>query len=176
MSPANTGLGRQDSRVVLSQHAVVSGPALHVNLLLSHYARLALYAREMGEKHFQSTNTNTGSTFMHGMDLDFYLVVQVPGLIVFLCAFPAEDGLVVYLDELPFGTVAKVSKKAARGKRSEWLKLCFLFIKCHFPVKMHIVTLKRITSTLNDTVLPKRFASIWQQGKIANMKSKRARN
>lgn len=61
---------------------------------------------------------NTGSTFMHGMDLDVYLVVQVPGLIVFLCAFPAEDGLVVYLDELPFGTVAKVSKKAARGKRS----------------------------------------------------------
>lgn len=40
---------------------------------------------------------------------------------------------------------------------------------------MHIVTLERITSTLNDTVLPKRFASIWQQGKIANMKLKRAR-
>lgn len=42
-----------------------------------------------------------------------YLVVQVPGLIVFLCAFPAIDGLVVYLDELPFRTVAEVSKKAA---------------------------------------------------------------
>lgn len=55
---------------------------------------------------------------MHGMELDFYLVVQVPGLIVLLCAFPAEDGLVVYLDELPFRAVAKVSKKAGdrRGK------------------------------------------------------------
>lgn len=44
-----------------------------------------------------------------------YLVVQVPGLIVFLCAFPAIDGLVVYLDELPFRTVAEVSKKAAEA-------------------------------------------------------------
>lgn len=42
----------------------------------------------------------------------FYLVVQVPGLIVLLCAFPVEDGLVVYLDELPFRTVAEVAKKA----------------------------------------------------------------
>lgn len=39
--------------------------------------------------------------------------MQVPGLIVFLCAFPTEDGLIVYLDELPFRTVAEVSKKAA---------------------------------------------------------------
>lgn len=41
-----------------------------------------------------------------------YLVVQVPGLIVFLCAFPVEDGLVVYFDELPVRTVAEVAKKA----------------------------------------------------------------
>lgn len=45
-----------------------------------------------------------------------YLVVQVPGLIVFLCALPAKDGLVVYLDELPFRTVAEVSEKAAEAK------------------------------------------------------------
>lgn len=43
------------------------------------------------------------------------LVVQVPGLIVLLGAFPAIDGLVVDLDELPFRTVAKVSKKAAEA-------------------------------------------------------------
>lgn len=34
-------------------------------------------------------------------------------MIVFLCAFPAENGLVVDLDELPFRTMAEVSKKAA---------------------------------------------------------------
>lgn len=39
--------------------------------------------------------------------------MQVPGLVVFLCAFPVEDGLVVDLDELPFRTVAEVAKKAA---------------------------------------------------------------
>lgn len=37
--------------------------------------------------------------------------MQVPGLIVLLYAFPAEDGLVVYLDELPFRAVAEVSEK-----------------------------------------------------------------
>lgn len=44
-----------------------------------------------------------------------YLVVQVPGLIVLFCAFPVIDGLVVYLDELPFRAVAEVSKKAAEA-------------------------------------------------------------
>lgn len=42
-----------------------------------------------------------------------YLVVQVPRLIVLLSAPPGEDGLVVYLDELPLGAVAEVSEKAA---------------------------------------------------------------
>lgn len=46
---------------------------------------------------------------------NFYLVVQVPGLIVFLCALPAIYRLVVYFDELPFRTVAEVSKKAAEA-------------------------------------------------------------
>lgn len=36
----------------------------------------------------------------------------MPGLIVFLGTFPVIDGLVVYLDELPFRTVAEVAKKA----------------------------------------------------------------
>lgn len=35
-------------------------------------------------------------------------------MIVFFCAVPAIDGLVVYLDELPFRAVAEVSKKAAK--------------------------------------------------------------
>lgn len=44
-----------------------------------------------------------------------YLVVQVPPLIVLLRALPAEDGLVVNLNELPLGAVAEVSKKAAKA-------------------------------------------------------------
>lgn len=51
--------------------------------------------------------------------LDSYLVVQVPGLVVFLRALPAEDGLVVDLDQLPFRAVAEVPKKAARGQRAK---------------------------------------------------------
>lgn len=39
--------------------------------------------------------------------------MQVPCLIVFLSAFPAEDRLVVDLDELPLRTVAEVTEKAA---------------------------------------------------------------
>lgn len=47
--------------------------------------------------------------------MNVYLVVEVPGLIVLLCALPAEDGLVVYLDKLPLRAVAEVSKKAAEA-------------------------------------------------------------
>lgn len=47
-----------------------------------------------------------------------HLVVQVPGLVVFLCAFPAVHGLVVDLDELPLRTVAEVAKKAAGAKEA----------------------------------------------------------
>lgn len=41
--------------------------------------------------------------------------MQVPRLIVFLRAFPAVDGLVVDLDELPLRAVAEVSKEAAEA-------------------------------------------------------------
>lgn len=48
--------------------------------------------------------------------------MQVPGLIVFLRAFPAIDGLVVYLDELPFRTVAEVAKKSAEANGKTLIK------------------------------------------------------
>ena len=47
-----------------------------------------------------------------------HLVVQVPSLIVLLRAFLAEDGLVVDLDELPFRTVAEVSKKSTQANNT----------------------------------------------------------
>lgn len=59
MSSTNAGLGREDSGVVPSQHAVVSGSALHVDLLLSHHARLALSQR--GEPGSVSTESFSGT-------------------------------------------------------------------------------------------------------------------
>lgn len=47
------------------------------------------------------------------------LVVQVPGLIVFLCALPAVEGLVIDLYELPLGAVTKMAKKAVGKSRNE---------------------------------------------------------
>lgn len=52
MSAANTGLSRQDSGVVFSQHAVVPRPALHVNLFLTHHARLPLWSDHTQWKSF----------------------------------------------------------------------------------------------------------------------------
>lgn len=124
MSSANTGLGWEDSGVVPSQHAVVSRSALHVNLFLSHHTRLALLAQQEPELQWVLiiSMAYTCHCYMCRMwCFHFsYLVVQVPGLIVFLCAFPAIYGLVVYLDELPFRTVAEVAKKAANG--GKWKK------------------------------------------------------
>ena len=37
--------------------------------------------------------------------------MKVPGLVVLFSTQPVEDGLVVYLDELPFRPVAEVSEK-----------------------------------------------------------------
>ena len=121
MSSTNTGLGRQDSGVVLSQHAVVSRPALHVNLLLSHHAWLSLSAQQAPQLHWLmfvfTAWTYTRSVVQIHVCCFYvsYLVVQVPGLIVFFCALPAKDGLVVYLDELPFRTVTEMSKKTAEA-------------------------------------------------------------
>lgn len=42
-----------------------------------------------------------------------YLVVQVPGLVVFLGALPAVEGLVIDLYELPLGAVTEMAEKAA---------------------------------------------------------------
>lgn len=61
----------------------------------------------MGDISFHGRNNNMRTCCFS------YLVVQVPGLVVFLCAFSAINRLVVYLDELPFRTVAEVSKKSA---------------------------------------------------------------
>lgn len=44
------------------------------------------------------------------------LVVQVPRLIVLLRALPAEDGPVVYLDELPLGAMAEVAKETEKAE------------------------------------------------------------
>ena len=44
--------------------------------------------------------------------------MQVPCLIVLLRAFLAEDGSVVYLDELPFRTVAEVSKETTQANNT----------------------------------------------------------
>lgn len=53
------------------------------------------------------------------MPLPFpYLVVQVPGLIVFLCALPAVEGLVIDLYELPLGAVTEMAKKAVGRSRN----------------------------------------------------------
>lgn len=38
-------------------------------------------------------------------------------MVVFLGALPAEDGFVVYLDELPLRAVAEMSKEAAKAKK-----------------------------------------------------------
>jgi len=116
MSSTNTGLSWKDFGVVLSQHAVVSRPALHVNLFLPHHTRLTLLTQQapqtlwllllvMATVHIPVWNVYAS-----------HLVVKVPGLIVFLCAFPAKNWLVVNLDELPFRTMTEVSKEAARGK------------------------------------------------------------
>lgn len=43
-----------------------------------------------------------------------YLAVQLPGSVVFLGTPSVENGLVVHLDQLPFGAVAEVSKHATR--------------------------------------------------------------
>lgn len=56
---------------------------------------------------------------LQGTEGWLHLVVQVPSLVVLLHALPAEDGLVVYLDELPLRAVTEMSKKAAEIKNKD---------------------------------------------------------
>lgn len=65
---------------------------------------------ELLKRRFHSLNFIKALTQTEGRR---HLVVQVPRLVVLLRALPAEDGLVVYLDELPLRAVTEMSKKAA---------------------------------------------------------------
>lgn len=119
MSTAYTGFRRKDSGVVPSQHAVVSSPAFHVNLFLTHHTRLTLCWHNRAVSKWFYTET------FQAVQQEIHLVVEVPRLVVFLCTLPTEDGFVVYLDELPLWAVAEMSKKAAKAKDNLLKKLIY---------------------------------------------------
>lgn len=117
---AGTRLWGVDPGIILSQHATVARPPLHILLLLTHHTLLFLFhIKKIVFGLFKSVNFNSRQFFKEhawtGMQEYFcYFVVQGPCLIVTVHASPAKKTLVVNLDQLPLWTVAEVSKKTAR--------------------------------------------------------------
>lgn len=122
MRSADAGFCRQDPRVVPSQHTVVARATFHVDLLLTHNARLALKKITWRVVTANKTFNSVSLYFTF-----FYLVMKVPRLVVALRAPSCKHRLVVDFDKLPFGAMAEMAEKPTNGPEKD---RSGMFFKC----------------------------------------------
>lgn len=105
-------------------HAYASGEAKHQQVrTVTLWMQKSPYALLKRTNTFLPGNTQyrKGSP-PHPLPIQWeYLIVQMPGLVVIFITPPAEDRLVVHLDQLPFRTETEVPKNSEheRGKKNE---------------------------------------------------------